>query len=73
MYQIPAICDLEHANGKKQFQKLQSAYIDARYRDYSITGDELSKLEQQVKIFIGVFKTFKPITSQIESDSVPTA
>ncbi len=42
------------------FMKLQAAYIDARYKDYNITGEKLLQMEQQLRAFIETSKQYNP-------------
>lgn len=75
---VTGIFNKERQQGKRLFDKLQAAYIDARYKDYSIGHEELLEIEQQLRAFIEIFKRYNPslnttIGSCKESESVVTA
>ena len=53
---LPEILGTEQQRGKQLFSKLQHAYVDARYKEYSISHEELLQLEEQVRRFIVLYK-----------------
>lgn len=57
---LAEVFNKEQQRSKNLFIKLQSAYIDARYKDYHITSEELLQLEQQMRSFIELFKQYNP-------------
>lgn len=62
VYGLAEIFIPDQQKQKNLFSKLQDAYVDARYKDYSISTDELLQLETKIRRFIEVFKAQKYIT-----------
>jgi HEPN domain-containing protein len=60
----------DRQQGKHLFGKLQAAYIDARYKDYSISHDELLQLEQQMRGFIGLYRQHDPAATNVGVSSM---
>lgn len=66
---VGEVFNRKHPQRKHLFGKLQAAYIDARYKEYSIGYDDLLQLEQQVRSFIGLYKQHDPAATNVEVPS----
>jgi len=60
---LTEIFNKEQLRSRNLFIKLQNAYIDARYKDYHITGEELLQIEHQLRAFIELFKQYNPVAA----------
>lgn len=67
---VPGVTEIfskERQHSKHLFHKLQAAYIDARYKDYSIGHDELLQLEEQLRQLIVLYRQYDPSAKQINA------